>query len=78
MNEDINVVLIDFPSTKAYEMCVENEEGNYTILINSRMTCERQHEAYEHALDHIKHNDFEKDSVQEVEAMAHGLIPRET
>ena len=78
MNETINVFLVNFPNTKGYEMCVENPDGSYTILINAKMSSERQKEAYLHALDHIENHDFEKDylSVQQIEAEAHGLVPR--
>lgn len=78
MDETINVFLVNFPNTKGYEMCVENADGSYTILINAKMSSERQKEAYLHALDHIENHDFEKDylSVQQIEAEAHGLVPR--
>ena len=78
MNETINVFLVNFPNTKGYEMCVENPDGSYTILINAKMSSERQKEAYLHALNHIENHDFEKDylSVQQIEAEAHGLVPR--
>lgn len=78
MDETINVFLVNFPNTKGYEMCVENADGSYTILINAKMSSERQKEAYLHAVDHIQNHDFEKDylSVQQIEAEAHGLVPR--
>jgi len=78
MDETINVFLVNFPNTKGHEMCVENPDGSYTILINAKMSSERQKEAYLHALDHIQNHDFEKDwlSVQQIEAEAHGLVPR--
>lgn len=73
---DVNVFLIDFPNTKGREMCVANEDGSYTILINARLSSESQVRAYEHAMSHIENCDFEKDDVQLIEAQAHGLIPR--
>ena len=75
--DNVSVHLLNFPNTKAREMCVENEDGSYTILVNARLSTIGQLHALEHALDHIRNNDFEKDSVQEIESMAHGLIPRE-
>lgn len=79
MDEVVNVFLVNFPNTKGYEMCVENADGSYTILINAKMSSERQKEAYLHAVDHIQNHDFEKDylSVQQIEAEAHGLVPRQ-
>lgn len=39
---DVNVVLMDFPSKKGNEMVVPNEDGSYTILINSGLNYESQ------------------------------------
>lgn len=50
----------------------------YTVYINAKMNYERQLEAYNHALEHIKNGDFDVDrvaDVQEIEAKAHGLEP---
>ena len=38
MTPDVNVVVIDFKTCKGKEMVVPNEDGSYTILINSRLT----------------------------------------
>lgn len=71
MTPDVNVNLIDFHSTKANELIVENEDGSYTILINSRSASNKQLEAYHHALEHIKNRDFQKQNVQQIESVAH-------
>lgn len=63
--------LIDFHSHKSNEMIVPNEDGSYTVLINSRSACNKQLEAYEHALNHIKNDDFKKADVQQIETLAH-------
>lgn len=73
MTLDVNVFLIDFPN-RGNEMVVPNEDGSYTILINAKLSNDGQLRAYEHAMKHITENDFEKSSVQEVEAVAHGMI----
>lgn len=73
---DVNVVLIDFKTSKANEMVSPNEDGSYTILINSRLSNEGQLRAYKHALEHIRNQDFEKDNVQEVEYAAHKGIEK--
>lgn len=72
---EINVFIIDFPyGTTARETVTLNEDGSYSIFINARMSHEMQLKAYEHALDHIKNNDFYADrSVQEIEAERHGI-----
>lgn len=67
----INLNLIDFP-TKGRELVTENEDGSYTILINSRLSNEDQMKAYHHAMGHILRNDFEsEETADEIEAMAH-------
>ena len=57
---DVNIVVIDFKTSKGKEMVVPNEDGSYTILINSRLSYDSQLKAYEHAMRHINNNDFEK------------------
>lgn len=52
-------------------MVAENEDGSYTILINSRLSYEEQYRAYKHGMRHISENDFEKSNAQQIEAVAH-------
>lgn len=59
MTPDVNVVLLDFP-TSGNEMVFENEDGSYTIMINSRLSCDGQLKAYRHAMHHIENDDFSK------------------
>lgn len=68
---DINVTVIDFKNTKSKEMVTENPDGTYSIFINARFSYEEQYKAFNHALKHIKENDFRKADVQEIEAIAH-------
>lgn len=70
MTPDVNVILWNFPNN-GREMVVPNEDGSYTILINSKLSDEGRLHAYEHAMKHITDNDFEKDNVQIIEAAAH-------
>lgn len=71
MTKIVNTYLVNFPNTKGHEMCIENEDGSYTILINAKLSAEEQRDAYQHALYHIEHNDFEKPDVQKIEYEAH-------
>lgn len=73
MIPDINVCLIDFPCP-GEEMIIPNDDTSYTVLINTRLSRERQIEAYWHAIRHLKNNDFEKTDVQEIESNAHKKI----
>lgn len=52
-------------------MVIANEDGSYTILINARSAPNKQLEAYQHALEHIKNEDFQKENVQQIEFSAH-------
>ena len=72
---EVYVQLIDFHMTKCRETVVLNEDGSYTIFINSRHASNIQREAYDHAMRHIRNGDFEKrgESIQRIEAVAHGL-----
>ena len=71
MTLDVNVKVIDFPSVKATELVTENADGSYTILINAKYSSQRQLEAYQHAMEHIRNHDFEKFDADEIEARAH-------
>lgn len=71
MTKDVNVFIENFPNTKEAEAITENPDGTYTIFLNARMSYERQLEAYQHALEHIQNNDFQKLDVQQIEAIAH-------
>lgn len=66
----ITIELQDFP-VPGKEMVVQNEDGSYTVFLNSRLNWESQMSAYIHALRHITGHDFEKENVQEIEKKAH-------
>lgn len=53
------------------EVITENEDGSYTIFVNSNLCESKRLKAISHAFKHIKERDFEKDDVQEIEANAH-------
>lgn len=67
---DYQVQLINFPG-KGKEAVTENEDGSYTIFINSRLSRDMQLLAYYHALRHIAGTDFEKYNADEIEYSAH-------
>ena len=72
---DINVQMIDLKTTKVKKTVTCNEDGSYTIFLNTRFTQEQLNDAYIHALNHIIRADFDKhtSSVDTIEAYAHGL-----
>lgn len=69
---DYQIQLIQFPTKKVKESVVENEDGSYTIFIESSLSREQQKEAFEHAMIHILENDFFKEcTADKVEGAAH-------
>lgn len=78
----VNVYLVDFKISDGDELVTENDDGTYTILINSRISTLAQHKAYDHAMWHILNGDLEyykrkEADVQQVEAVANGLPDKE-
>ena len=73
MTLDVNVILTDMPaSIPAYS--VANPDLSYTIVLNSRLSYERQLMAYHHEMEHIENGDFEKKcSVDIIECYAHAI-----
>ena len=71
MKLDVNTFLLDM-DVLIPEHVIANSDGSYTVLLNSRLSRERQQECYRHALLHISNNDFEKDNADEIEYKAHG------
>ena len=71
-NIDYQIRLIDFKNGKIREMVVPNEDGSYTIFIESNLSREEQQKAFIHAMSHICNNDFErKCSANLIEIRAH-------
>ena len=69
----INVQIINM-DVQVAEHVVLNSDDSATVFLNARLTQERQHEAYLHAMEHLRENDFEKYSADEVELAAHGKL----
>lgn len=68
--EEINIQVLDM-DTKIPEQLVKNDDDSYTVFLNARLSNEGRIKSYLHALNHIKHNDFEKGNVQYIESEAH-------
>ena len=71
MKLDINTRLI-YMDVLVGEQVIKNNDDSYTILLNARLSQERQLECYKHALLHINNEDFEKDNADEIECKTHG------
>ena len=70
MKLDINTRLIDM-DVLVGEQIIKNNDDSYTILLNARLSHERQLECYRHALLHIDNEDFEKDNADKIEKNTH-------
>lgn len=55
------------------EVVTENEDGSYTIFINSNLCEEKRLKAIQHAFHHITNCDFGKNCVQKIEQTAHAI-----
>ena len=65
------IVYLDGMDTS--EAITENEDCTYTIFINQNLSEAKRLKAIQHALEHIKEKDFEKDNVQEIESDRHAV-----
>lgn len=73
MTIDYQVQLIHFPNNVTKESVVENEDGTYTIFIESELSSIEQRKVFSHAMKHITGLDFEKIDVNKIEYAAHRL-----
>lgn len=73
MTPDVSIKLHDFKDVPGKEFVTPNEDGSYTIVINSRLSHDAQLLAYQHAMEHIDKNHFEKFDVQQIESEAHHI-----
>ena len=62
----INVQYLDMPC-RIHGMIRENEDGSYTVILNSRDSRERNMKAYQHELEHLFRGDFQRDDIQDIE-----------
>lgn len=69
MSFDYQVFFMDGMTVN--EAITENEDGSFTIFINSNLCDSKRLKAINHAIRHITGRDFEKADVQEIEASAH-------
>ena len=70
---DIFVHITDLPLS-INGLTTENDDGSYTIFLNSRASKSQQEAAYEHELRHINGLDFRKADVDDIEQHAHGSV----
>ena len=60
------------PRIKAYTVC--NNDGTYTIVLNSRLTYEQHLLSYHHEMQHIENGDYDKKcNINLIEINAHSV-----
>ena len=69
MRDEIYIHYAQIPGTvnEAVFPC----DGGYNITIDPRQSNEGIRRSFRHAMEHINNEDFEKESVQDIEEMAH-------
>lgn len=70
LTEAIGIHFLDM-DVLIHEQVVYNEDGSFTILINSRIGSAAKMKAYQHAIAHIMNHDFEKSDVDKIESLSH-------
>lgn len=63
--------LEDMP-TKIRSFVRENANGDYTVVLNAKLSAESQRERYRHELRHIERGDIDEQETDKIEAAAHG------
>ena len=76
IGEVITVAFLDM-DPGINEQVTKNSDGSFTIFLNARSSEDQQREGFDHARGHILRNDWEKCDVQQIEAVAHGLLVEE-
>lgn len=71
MNFDYQIFFM--PDMKVNEVVTENEDGSYTIFINSNLCEEKRLKSIQHAFSHITRDDFGKCNVQKIECDARAI-----
>lgn len=65
---DYYVRVVDFPSAKLGGVVTPNDDGTYSVYINSRLDSKHQRRACDHELRHIKNGDLHGDKdIAEIE-----------
>ena len=68
--EDYTVRLMDM-EYGIHEQVIKASDGHHTILLNARDADNQRMKGYEHAIEHLRNDDFEKADVQKIETEAH-------
>lgn len=64
--EYINLQVVEWLPLSVAGLTVKNEDGGFTVLLNSRLSYRQQKETYLHETMHIVEGDFETDIEHQV------------
>jgi len=64
------VKFVDLPC-RVKAVSTENEDGSYTVILNSKLNYEQNVESFKHEIRHIEKKDFDKDDVDMIELLNH-------
>lgn len=67
---DVFLYPVDMPDG-INEMVSPGWEDDYTIYVNCRLPYSKQVRVVDHAIGHLRREDFNKEDVQQIEADAH-------
>ena len=70
-NADYFIKFVYFPVCSCGGVILLNEDGTYTILLNSRLSRQQNKDSLIHELNHIKNGDFYREiPIKQIEAEA--------
>ena len=70
-NADYFIRKIDFPNCASRAVCVENDDGTFSVFVNARCTDAQIRARFPHELHHMERNHFHDErSIREIEGEA--------
>lgn len=57
-NVDYFIRFVDFPVCSCGGLVMVNDDGTFTVLLNSRLSHQQNIDSLRHELSHISHDDF--------------------
>lgn len=60
IDDDVVIRHVDFPCCTAGGMVMPNDDGTYSVYLNSRLSAAQQLASLHHELRHIAHDDFSR------------------
>lgn len=74
----VNVIMANDMPIGTKEHIWKNTDDSFTLKLNAKYDQDTLQKAFEHASEHILHDDWDRSDVQQIEAHAHGITPEQT